>query len=267
MAWSCKATHIPPLLLALALFAGCATFSSPDYFPVVPGQQFDLQADGTGHLTHVEIKTSDPVIVNGHSFASLGGIDMRFTKDTDYQMPETGTPNATMDYIMKKSADGRWAGSRAIVSWQDPGYPTTTVLIEFDNWDSVSKMIIPPPGLAPGTYSGYGADSYGGYTPGGFVAQHVQFPWVLWVAKVSYSVVKTPFYEGVALSNEMHECAMPITLSQVDDPLKCSIETWSFAPNIGLVEVDTKWVPLLCSPYCPAGTPVPPLPPPLRRIN
>jgi hypothetical protein len=254
-----------PLLSVLAV-SGCAASSNPNYFPVRE-QRFDLQADGTGNLTHVEIKTSDPLIVNGHSFDSLGGVDMRFTKDADYQMPETGTPNATMDYVMKPSLDGQWTGIRSIVSWQNPGYPTTTVLIEFNNRDHVSKMIIPPPGSPAGTYYGYGSDSYGGYTPDGFVPQHVQFPLVLWVAKISYSAVKTPFYEGVALSNEIRECAMPISLDDIDDPLKCSIETWSFAPNIGLVEVDTKWVPLPCAPYCPAGTQVPPLPPSLRRIN
>ena len=205
--------------------------------------------------------------MNGHSFDTLGGVDIRFTKDADANMPEGGVPNATMDWIATRSPDGQWTGVRSIVGWQNPGEPVTTVLIEFKNQDHLSKMLIPPLGLKPGTYYGYGKDWYGGYTPAGFVPQHEQFPSVLWVAEISYPTVHTPFYEGLALANRMHECAMPIDFDEINDPLKCSIETWYFAPNIGLVEIYPQWAPVPCAPYCPQGTPIPEFPPRLRRIN
>jgi hypothetical protein len=258
-------SKIAPLLsLCLLLLQGCAT--PPDYFPTRP-QHFDLVADGTGVQTHVEIKTTNPLIVNGHSFDTMGGVDMRFTKDGVENMPESGVPNATMDYIMTRSTNGQWTGSQNIVGWQIPGYPVTTVLIQFQNQDHLSKMVIPPPGLAAGTYIGYGADWYGGWTSAGYVPEHVEFPSVLWAAVISYPLVETPYYQGITMANEIHECAEPIDISQIGDPLKCSIETWYFAPNIGLVEVYTQWAPIPCEPNCPPGTQIPPFPPKIRRID
>lgn len=146
---------------------------------------------------------------------------MRFTKDDIENMPESGVPNATMDWVMTNSATGQWTGVESIVGWQNPGYPVTTVVVEFQNWDNMSKMVIPPAGVKAGTYIGYGSDSYGGWTPNGYVPEHVQFASVLWAAVISYPTVQTPFYSGPTLANEIHECAVPIDLSEIYDRLKC----------------------------------------------
>ena len=259
-------TLVPCVALAILIFALVGCGALPNYFPTYP-QHFDLAADGTGALTHVEMRTGNPLVVNGHAIDSMGGVDMRFTKDNIENMPESGVPNATMDWVMTKSPNGQWTGVESIVGWQNPGYPVTTVVVEFKNWDDVSKMIIPAFGVKAGTYLGYGSDWYGGWTPNGYVPEHVQFASVLWAAVISFPTVQTPFYSGPTLANEIHECAMPISLSEIYDPLKCSIETWYFAPNIGLVEVYTQWAPLPCEPYCPPGTQIPPFPPKIRRIN
>ena len=64
-------TGVPLAILILSVaLVGCG--NPPNYFPTYP-QHFDLAADGTGALTHVEISKSNPLVVNGHSIDSMGG--------------------------------------------------------------------------------------------------------------------------------------------------------------------------------------------------
>lgn len=81
---------------------------------------------------------------------------------------------------------------------------------------------------------------------------YCQIPWVkvTWRARISYPTVDTPVYKGPALLNGEYECAQPIDLSEINNPLKCAHELWYFAPNIGLVEIAPEWVALPCDPNC-----------------
>lgn len=242
------------LTATIILTAGCEQTvpTTANYFPSQLGQAWDMVADKTGDITHFEIvsaPTSDHVDV----------VNMHITKSKTRAYWQPGSPGAELWWGMHQLQDLRWVADYSIANFDPPN------LLRFDyvHYDSNSYMVVPPPGAPPGEYIGYSEDNY---CSGDRFCQ-IPFLKVMWVSRIAYTTVDTPIYTGPAVLNEEYECAQPIDISDIDNPLKCAHELWYFAPNIGLVEIDIKWIALPCDPNCPADTPIPEFPPTIRRIN
>jgi len=255
---SVRTLSILALLLGLMLTSssmlliGCGGDASTTYFPSQIGQSWDMVADGTGDITHFEI-------VAAPSSDRTDAVNIHITKTQTRAYWQNYSAGAELWWGMHQLPDRRWVADYSLANF-DPPNP---MRFDYLHFDSNSYMVIPPPGTPPGDYYGYSQDTWcGGYS-------YCTIPWVkvLWLARISYTVVDTPLYKGRALLNDEHECAQPIDLSEVDNPLKCAHELWYFAPNIGLVEIAPEWSAVPCDPDCPPGTPLPPFPPAIRRIN
>jgi hypothetical protein len=233
------------------LLVGCAN-APATYFPSQIGQKWDMVADGTGDITHFEIvapPTSD----------HTDSVNIHITKTQTRAYWQNDTPGAELWWGMRQLSDRRWVADYTIANFDPPN------LMRFDylHSDADSYMVIPPPGAHAGDYYGYSQDTW--CTGDSYCLT----PWVkvMWLARISYPTVETPVYKGRALLNDEFECAQPIDLSEINNPLKCAHELWYFAPNIGLVEIAPEWVAVPCDPNCPPGTVLPPIPPAIRRIN
>jgi hypothetical protein len=239
------------VVLMTSLLVGCANYPVT-YFPAQIGQKWDMVADETGDITHFEI-------VSAPTFDHTDSVNIHITKTQARAYWQNNSAGAELWWGMRQLSDRRWVADYSIANFDPPN------LMRFDylHSDPNSYMVIPPPGTPAGDYYGFSQDTWcvgDAYCLSSWVK-------VMWLARISYSTVDTPVYKGPALLNDEYECAQPVELTEIDNPLKCAHELWYFAPNIGLVEIAPKWVAVPCDPNCPPGTPLPPIPPPIRRIN
>lgn len=239
---------LPVFLIFASLICGCASYQ-PNYFPSQIGQKWDMVADVTGDVTHFEI-------VNAPTTDHADAVNIHVTKTQTRAYWQPGSADAEIWWGMRQLADSRWVADYSIVQ---PGLQR----LDYLHADTNSYMVLPPRGAPAGDYLGHSQDTW----CSGDAYCTIPLVKVTWLARISYPTVDTPVYKGPALLNEEFECGEPIDINEIDNPLKCAHELWYFAPNIGLVEIDIKWVPLPCEPNCPAGTVVPPFPPAIRRIN
>ena len=232
------------LALSIALLE-CGSHPG-SYFPAQVGQKWDMVADGTGDITHFEI-------VPAPSSDRTDAINIHITKTQSRAYWQNYTAGAELWWGMHQLKDQRWIADYTIANFNPPNL----MRFDYQHFDTNSYMVIPPPGTPAGDYFGYSQDTW-------CVGDaYCSIPWVkvMWLARISYPIVDTPVYRGRALLNEEFECAQPIALSEINNPLKCAHELWYFAPNIGLVEIAPEWVALSCDPNCPPGTALPPNPP------
>jgi|HubBroStandDraft_6_1064221.scaffolds.fasta_scaffold04528_2 hypothetical protein len=256
---SLKALRIRALILASGFVLTASSIisvscgdSRVNYFPSQIGQSWDMIADGTGDITHFEI-------VNPPTSDRTDLVNIRITKTQARAYWQNNSAGAELWWGMHQLGDRRWVADYSIANFTPPN------LMRFDylHFDANSYMVIPPAGAPAGDYFGYSQDTWC------VGDNYCSVPWVkvMWLARISYPTVSTPFYKGPALLNEEFECAQPIALSEITNPLKCAHELWYFAPNIGLVQITPEWVSLPCDPNCPPGTQIPPFPPAIRRIS
>jgi hypothetical protein len=251
------ALRVPALLFGVVLTAsstllfGCGNYPVK-YFPSQIGQKWEMVADGTGDITHFEI-------VNPPTSDHTDSVNIHITKTQTRAYWQNNSAGAELWWGMHQLSDRRWVADYSIANFDPPNL----MRFDYQHFDSNSYMVIPPPGTPAGDYYGYSQDTWC------LSDSYCLVPWVkvVWLARISYPTVDTPVYKGPALLNEEYECAQPIDLSEINNPLKCAHELWYFAPNIGLVEIAPQWVAVPCDPNCPPGTPLPPFPPPIRRIN
>lgn len=239
------------ILSANVGLTGCAN-RPRNYFPAQLGQHWDMIADGTGDITHFEI-------VAPPSSDRTDQINIHITKTQASAYWQNYAPGAELWWGMHALNDGRWVADYTIANFTPPNL----MRFDYQHFDNNSYMVIPPTNAPPGDYFGYSQDTW--CTGDAYCT----IPWVkvMWLARISYPIVDTPVYKGRALLNEEFECAQPVDISDITNPLKCAHELWYFAPNIGLVEIAPQWVAVPCDPNCPPGTPLPPIPPAIRRIN
>ncbi len=239
------------VVLTASLLIGCASYPVA-YFPSQIGQKWDMVADETGDITHFEI-------VNAPTLDHTDSVNIHITKTQARAYWQSNSPGAELWWGMHQLSDRRWVADYSIANFDPPNL----IRSDYLHFDDNSYLLIPAPGTPAGDYYGYSQDT------SCVGDSYCLIPWakVMWLARISYTTVDTPVYKGLALLNDEYECAQPIDLSEIDNPLKCAHELWYFAPNIGLVEIAPKWVPVPCDPNCPPGTQLPPIPPPIRRIN
>jgi len=215
------------VIAASVWLLGCRGIA-PNYFPAQMGQKWDMIADGTGDITHFEIVSAP---TSDHTDA----VNIHITKTQTRAYWQNYAAGAELWWGMHQMQDGRWIADYSIANFTPPNL----MRLDYQHSDNNSYMVIPPPNTTPGDYLGYSQDTW--CTGNAYCTT----PWVkvLWLARISYPKVDTPVYKGTALLNEEFECAQPIDLSEITNPLKCAHELWYFAPNIGLVEIDPKWLP------------------------
>lgn len=237
--------------LLASLSVGCASYA-PNYFPSQIGQKWDMVADVTGDVTHLEI-------VNAPTTDHTDAVNIHITKTEARAYWQVGAPGAESWFGMHQLPDGRWIADYNIATFDGQNMSRT----EYLHFDENSYTVIPPLGAPAGDYLGHSQNTL--CAGAGYCS--IPLVKVMWLARISYPEVDTPIYKGRALLNEEFECGEPIDMNEINNPLKCAHELWYFAPNIGLVEIAIKWAPVDCAPNCPPGTPIPPNPPTIRRIN
>jgi len=240
------------LLILLILFLVAATMSTigctscsaihstlqqngPSYFPYVH-QRYDMRDTKTGLLTHFECTPTTQV---GQYEGEL--MFCRVWKDDISAYWNPGY-NASSTWVIKRNPDDSWSALAFVSSNSIPilGHSNYAEVISGPACNHPYLAVASPSLVGhtlPATvnYQFYTTLSYGPFTQEPFDTYSGP-----WTSKIRWEYVSTPVYSGRALVLEQLEGC---NQQEINEPNveACPHEIDYFAPNIGLVRIDSVW--------------------------
>jgi hypothetical protein len=239
------------LLTALILFllaatmstigcSGCSVIPStvqngPSYFPYVH-QRYDMRDTTNGLLTHFECTPTSQV---GQYKGEL--MFCRVWKNNLLAYWNPGY-NASSTWVMQHNADDSWSALAfdSLNSIPILGISNYTEVVSAPTCNH-GYLAVASPSLVGQTlsetvhYRFYTALSYGPFTEGPFKTYSGP-----WTSKIRWENVSTPVYSGRALVLEQFEGCNQYEISNPNLEA-CPHEIDYFAPNIGVVRIDSVW--------------------------
>lgn len=174
-------------------------------------------------------------------------VDLFISKNDPDTYWGPGLVNASVHWIMHQSNNGQWNAIASLIHWDNPdpawGFGQDTTI----NYVAQSQNAY---SIVPSFFVANQQTTVTGYAQWYLDRNHQtnecltdggeKGPLFRWTSKFYLQNVTTPVYSGPALANEQFEgCSSPD--QETEDSKACAHEKWYFAPNLGLVEIDSIW--------------------------